>query len=128
MELNEYVEAVLVVLKKNEMLEQLMSNLAEDSALMPAKNTISDIEKRVMKDRIIELTEEYLGKRARITEKKEKEKKKRFSFVRGIGATPSTTKVTRVTREEKKRIRGEERRIRKKQQLEAELARLSKNE
>jgi len=128
MELNEYVEAVLVVLKKNEMLEQLMSNLAEDSALMPAKNTISDIEKRVMKDRIIELTEEYLGKRAHITEKKEKEKKKRFSFVRGIGVAPSTTKATKVAREEKKRIRAEERRIRKKQQLEAELALLSKNE
>lgn len=136
MELKEYVEDVLMVLKKNDELERLVSNLADDSALATAKNTILDIEKRVVKDRIIELTEQYLGK-ANITEEKGKEKKKRFSFVRTIDAPidiPTTTpKPTKAQlREEKKREKEmkreeakEKAQVRKKQQLEAELAALT---
>jgi len=82
MQLKDYVEDVLIVLKKNTELEQLMSKLAEDSALVPAKSTILDIEKRVVKDRIIELTEEYFGKVS--CEKTKIERKKRFSFIKPI--------------------------------------------
>lgn len=84
MELKNYIEEVLTVLKKNTELERLMLNLAEDSALASVKNTILDIEKATVKYRLVELTEQYLGKENFIG-KKEKDKKKRFSFVRAIG-------------------------------------------
>lgn len=140
MELKEYVGDVLTVLKKNGELERLMSNLAEDSALASVKNTILGIEKAVVKDRLVELTEQYLGK-ADFTEKKEKgKKKKRFSFVRSIDTTPiiltTTPKQTRAQRREEKRkekeknwVEAEEgKRLKRKQQLEAELLTLKENE
>ena len=145
MELKEYIEDVLMVLKKNGELEQLMSNLAEDSTLIPAKSTILDIEKRVVKDRLVELTEQYLGKVV-FTENKEKDKKKRFSFVRSVLSTDTTPTEPTVAQEQRreqkkwekeakraaarkeKQIRAEEKRIQKKQRLEAELLSLKENE
>ena len=122
MELNEYLKEVLTVLKKNTELESIMSTIAEDSALMPAKGTIIDIEKRVVKDRIIELTEVYFGKTNHVGIEK---KKKRWAFTKGIGGTSTLPEVTRVQLRERKE---EEARLKKKKKLEAELAAINKNE
>lgn len=118
MELKNYVEEVLTVLKKNAELERLMSNLAEDSSLTPVKNTILDIEKAAVKYRLVELTEQYLGKENFIEEKEKK--KKRFSFVRGIDASPTIDTKTTTPKLTKAQYREEK--------IEKELELLNKNE
>ena len=122
MELNEYLKEVLIVLKKNTELESVMSTIAEDSALMSVKATIMDIEKRVVKDRIIELTEEYFGKTNHVGVEK---KKKRWAFTKGIGGGSTSPEVTRAQLRERKK---EEAMLRKKKKLESELAAINKNE
>ena len=122
MELNEYLKEVLTVLKKNAELESVMSTIAEDSALVPAKSTIIDIGKRVVKDRIIGLTEAYFGITNHVgTEKK----KKRWAFTRGIESPPTPPEATQEQLREKKK---EEVRLKKKKKLEEELEAINKNE
>lgn len=122
MELNEYLKEVLTVLKKNTELESVMSTIAEDSALIPVKGTIMDIEKRVVKDRIIELTEAYFGKTNHVGVEK---KKKRWAFTKGIGDTATQPQPTRAQLREGKKA---EMMLKKKKKLEAELAAINKNE
>jgi len=62
MNINEYVTDVLTVLKKGEKLKHLMESIADDSDLAPAKDTIQDIQERMVQERIIELTREYFDK------------------------------------------------------------------
>ena len=139
MNIKEYATEILTVLKKDKKLKHLMETVAEDSDLAPAKDTIQDIRERMVQERIVELTEEYFWK-VDFTEKKEKGKKKWFSFARGAGS-PDT--VTRGQRREKKkreneakkaaagagkRIREEAERVQRKQQLEAELKSLKEKE
>ena len=139
MGLKKYTEDVLIVLEKNTELEQLMTNLAEDSALTPAKAAIQDIQKRVVKDRIIELTEQYFGKA--IVD--DHVGRSRWAFIKGIGTTTSPeavrgkeekiekteTKIAKVeAKREAKLAKVEAKREAKRKKLEEELAQVNRNE
>ena len=157
MELKKYTEDVLIILEKNTELEQLMTNLAEDSALTPAKATIQDIQKRVVKDRIIELTEQYFGNAVVDDHDKHKVGKvgrSRWAFIKGIGTTTSPeavcgqeekiekteTKLAKAEANKEKKIakaeakreeklaKEEANREKKRKKLEEELAQVNKNE
>ena len=143
MELKKYAEEILKVLEKNTELEYLMYNLAEDSALTPAKVAIQDIQKRVVKDRIIELTEQYFGKAIVDNHDKHKAEKvgrSRWAFIKGIGTTTSPevvwgqeekieAKLAKVeAKREAKLAKEEANREKKRKKLEEELAQVNKNE
>lgn len=86
MNINEYVTEVLTVLKKDEKLEHLMGTVADDSALAPAKGTIEDIQKRVVTERIIQLTKDYFGEGvAHVDGEKLERKQGHFFLTRRFG-------------------------------------------